>query len=102
MKAFICLLSLVLMISMAYAQEKGGGKSSKTEEKAVTTQSKTKPLQGKMPQRIVEMDTLEVWGKVQKPHVWYVIDRGELKMKELPMERNMVRELQETVKASPF
>lgn len=54
------------------------------------------------PTRVIEMDVLEVIGKVQKPRVYYVIGRGELKYHGLPLERDLLKEVEETVEGPPF
>ena len=54
------------------------------------------------PQKVVEMDPLEVIGKVQKPHVFYVIERGDLKYKGLPLERSLLKEVEDSVNSAPF
>ncbi|MBM4397810.1 MAG: hypothetical protein FJ087_19250 [Deltaproteobacteria bacterium] len=52
--------------------------------------------------KVIEMDPLEVIGKVQKPHVFYVIERGDLKYRGLPIERSLLKEVEESVKRPPF
>jgi hypothetical protein len=52
--------------------------------------------------KVIEMDPLEVIGKVQKPHVFYVIERGNLKYRGLPLERSLLKEVEESVKRPPF
>lgn len=54
------------------------------------------------PTKVIEMDVLEVIGKVQKPRVYYVIGRGELKYHGLPLERDLLKEVEETVERPPF
>lgn len=54
------------------------------------------------PTKVIEMDVLEVIGKVQKPRVYYVIGRGELKYHGLPLERDLLKEVEETVEGPPF
>jgi len=54
------------------------------------------------PQKVIEMDTLEVLGKVQKPRVYYLIGRGELKYEGLPMDRDLLKEVEDSVKGPPF
>jgi len=48
------------------------------------------------------METLEVLGKVQKPRVYYLIGRGELKYEGLPMDRDLLKEVEDSVKGPPF
>jgi len=48
------------------------------------------------------MDVLEVVGKVQKPRVYYVIGRGELKYQGLPLERDLLKEVEDAVERPPF
>lgn len=54
------------------------------------------------PTKVIEMDVLEVIGKVQKPRVYYVIGRGELKYHGLPLERDLLKEVEKTVEGPPF
>lgn len=54
------------------------------------------------PQKVIEMDTLEVLGKVQKPRVYYLLGRGELKHEGFPMDRDLLKEVEDTVKGPPF
>ncbi len=54
------------------------------------------------PTKVIEMDVLEVIGKVQKPRVYYVIGRGELKYHALPLERDLLKEVEERVEGPPF
>lgn len=54
------------------------------------------------PRKVIEMDTLEVLGKVQKPRVFLLIGRGELKYEGLPMDRDLLKEVEDTVKGPPF
>ena len=62
----------------------------------------TPSMRSTAPKKVIEMDPLEVIGKVQKPHVFYVIERGELKYEGLPLERSLVKEVEESVKRPPF
>lgn len=60
-------------------------------------------VRGAAPKRkVIEMDPLEVIGKVQKPHVFLVIERGDLKHRGLPLERSLLKEIEESVKRPPF
>lgn len=54
------------------------------------------------PTKVIEMDILEVIGKVQKPRVYYVIGRGELTYHGLPLERDLLKEIEDTVEGPPF
>lgn len=54
------------------------------------------------PTKVIEMDVLEVIGKVQKPRVYYVIGRGELKYHGLPLERDLLKEVEKAVDGPPF
>jgi len=54
------------------------------------------------PAKVIEMDVLEVVGKVQKPRVYYVIGRGELKYQGLPLERDLLKEVEDAVERPPF
>jgi DMSO/TMAO reductase YedYZ molybdopterin-dependent catalytic subunit len=56
----------------------------------------------KGPQRVIEMEALEVIGKVQKPHVFYVIERGDLKYRGLPLDRSLLKEVEDSVNRPPF
>ncbi len=48
------------------------------------------------------MDVLEVVGKVQKPRVYYVIGRGELTYHGIPLDRDLLKEVEEAVDGPPF
>ena len=62
--------------------------------------AKAAPKRG--PQKVIEMDPLEVIGKVQKPHVIYMIQRGTLKYEGLPLERSLLKEVEQSVDKPPF
>jgi len=56
-------------------------------------------------QKVVELnfdDAQTVYGKVQKPGVDYLITQGDLKYDGLPLERNLLKELEDSVKGPPF
>jgi hypothetical protein len=61
-----------------------------------------KGVNKKRPASVINLDEMEVVGKVQKPHVFYVIERGDLKYKGLPLERSLLDEVDASVKKDPF
>lgn len=56
----------------------------------------------KKPIKVQELDELVVVGKVQKPRVYMIIGRGDLKPDEFKLERDWGKELEETLKGKPF
>lgn len=58
-------------------------------------------------QKVVEINFDEssadlIYGKVQKPGVDYLITQGDLTYEGLPMEHDLIRVLEDSVKRSPF
>jgi len=80
------------------------GVSTLSAQESEKESSRTKKAQvtKRGPQRVIEMETMEVVGKGQKPRVYYLISRGELTYEGLPMERSMSNEIEESVKRPPF
>lgn len=66
------------------------------------TDSNKKGVNRKRPASVINLDEMEVVGKVQKPHVFYVIERGDLKYKGLPLERSLLDEVDASVNRDPF
>ncbi len=54
------------------------------------------------PKDVQELDELVIIGNVQKPSVYLIIGRGDIKPDEFTTERDFVRELEDTVKGKPF
>lgn len=58
-------------------------------------------------QKVVEINFDEasadlIYGKVQKPGVDYLITQGDLSYEGLPMEHDLIRVLEDSVKRPPF
>jgi len=66
---------------------------------------KTREWVQKGAQKVVEIDFGEgevFYGKVQKPGVDYLITQGDLAYEGLPLEHDLLRALEQSVKAPPF
>lgn len=84
------ILTAVLLVSgTSFAQDKAAD-------------GEKKGVNRKRPASVINLDEMEVVGKVQKPHVFYVIERGDLKYKGLPLERSLLDEVDASVKKDPF
>lgn len=79
---------------LAAQENNAPGPAAKEAQKAQSTR--------RGPQRVIEMETMEVVGKGQKPRVYYLIGRGELAFEGLPLERSFVGEIEESVKGPLF
>lgn len=86
----------------AWAQS---GEGARKTEGGVEAQS-SRAAQGRRtakPQlRDIVLDTMVVYGKVQKPEVFRFVERGELKLEELPLDRDLLREVEESVNKPGF
>ena len=87
------IMTMVFGLSVASAQESEGKRPPGAKKAQAVKRG---------PQRVIEMETMEVVGKGQKPRVYYLIGRGEMTYDGLPMERNMSNEIEESVKRPPF
>lgn len=56
----------------------------------------------KGPIRVFHLDEVVVKGKIQKPHVEYIIDRGELNREGLRLEKSLLEEIKGSVEGPPF
>jgi len=99
MAAIVSVLVLGVGGSGAALTEQSPGGGEVGGNKPTRPQRKSK---ARRPQKVIEMETLEVLGKVQKPRVYYLIGRGELKYEGLPMDRDLLKEVEDSVKGPPF
>ena len=65
---------------------------------------KTTGVREHQTRRVIEMTPLDIVGKVQKPHVFYVIERGDIRARfnQLLDGRNHLLEIENSVKKAPF
>lgn len=54
------------------------------------------------PKKVIEMEAIEVVGKVQKPFVQIIGERGDLTFHAMPLERNLEEEIEKTVDIGVF
>jgi len=95
--AFILVLGIGFHVQADPTQEPGD-----TESARVDTGKSKDGVARRRPRKVIEMDTLEVIGKVQKPRVYYLIGRSELAYEGLPMDRDLMKEIEDTLEGSPF
>jgi hypothetical protein len=92
-------LAALLAAAVAYAQE------APPAAKAADKPAATAPARGtakRGPQKVFELGEIDVVGRIQKPSVFYVIDRGDLTYKSLPLERSLLKEVEDSVNRPPF
>ena len=97
MKVFAIVLPILLLAGAIPALAQTDTKAGTAAAPAAQGQKSVKG-----PRKVVEMDPLEVIGKVQKPHVMYFIERGNLQYKGLPLERSLLKEVEDSVNSAPF
>lgn len=96
------MLAMTLAFGQVRAQEpKASGLPDAASQREATGGERTGLTQRK-PTKVIEMDTLEVIGKVQKPRVYYVIGRGKLEYHLIPLERDLLKEVEKTLEGGPF
>ena len=88
--------------STARAQDKGGAAEAVKATEAADKSAKAPARKG--PQKVTELvlEQKDVVGKVQKPRVFILIGRGELKYKGLSMDRSLLKEIEESAEGAPF
>ena len=52
--------------------------------------------------KVIELETQKVEGQLQKPEVYYVIMRSELRFQELMPQKNLIDLIKASVKKTPF
>jgi hypothetical protein len=119
MRRIPALLALVALLATAPAgaQTPGGGPSPKPDPAPAPAAQATPPADApagaKMKewvrkgsqQKVVELtfDAVDrIEGKVQKPGVDYLITQGDLEYDGLPLERDLLKDLEDSLKGPPF
>ena len=52
--------------------------------------------------KVIELETQKVEGQLQKPEVYYVLMRSELRFQELVPKKSLLSLIESSVKKSPF
>ena len=52
--------------------------------------------------RVIELDTIVVEGKIQKPEAFYILNRSDLDFRPLELKRSFLKNILSTLKRKPF
>lgn len=104
------LVAALLMLSWAvpaYSEEPSATGDPAVAGENEAPKATTKEWIRKGSEKVVEIDFDAeaadiIYGKVQKPGVDYLITQGELKYEGMPLERNLLKELEASVSAPYF
>lgn len=83
---FSVIIYFLLFEPMGFSQEKEG--------------KKVKELPP--PPKVIEMEAITVEGRIQKPQVFLILGRGELRYKKTEEKKSFVNEVIKSVEENPF
>lgn len=52
--------------------------------------------------KVIELDTIVVEGKIQKPEAFYILNRSDLDFKPLALRKSFLKSILRTLKSKPF
>lgn len=94
-------LSLALLAPAAFAAPPEGDKAATPPKDAGADAKERHKVMPRMP-KAQELEELVVFGKIQKPEVFYVLGRTDFAYKGLALKKSFVDQIGKSVRSNPF